>query len=120
MRSPRPATSHLPPESPPLPPHNFSHTAPLAPLHAADCPRPPSPLLRKAAPSRSQRLPHGLRSLPLPATTPQPPHPTPVATSASNKKSFHPPETAVSPHRSIHTPAPAPPPAPPPHEIPAT
>src|ERR1700676_907799 len=57
----------------------------------------------------------------LPAqTTPPLPHPTPAATSASHRKSSHLPETAKSPHRSTHKPAPALPPIPPPHEIPAT
>src|SRR6266403_4733927 len=46
--------------------------------------------------------------------------PTPAAISASHRKSFHPPETAESPRRSTHKPAPAPPPAPPPHETLAT
>src|SRR5882724_6129680 len=122
-----------------------SHLSPCNHFPSFHCPRPPSPPSHRrsrcpppaqsAPPHNSRRasqplqtlllagdLPQVLSSFLLPTTriTPQPPRPTPAATSASHRESSHPPEIAGWPHRSTHTPALAPPPAPPPSETPAT
>src|SRR5712692_673409 len=89
-------------------------------------PRPPTrcpPPKRSASPNSLQPSQLPRRSsplLPLLPLIPLPPRPTPAATFASRKKSFHPRETAKSPHRSTHKPARAPPSIPPPHEIPSS
>src|SRR5882762_2687163 len=88
-------------------------------------PNPPSHPRSRCPPPARSAPPHSSRfSLPrrchAPPTTPRRPHPKPAVTSASHKKSFHPPETVVSPHRSIHKPALARPPDPLLHETHAT